>query len=478
MKIGKFKISTAWVVIIIIILLVVGYFASKQLFKDPLASYTLEKVSNGEVVQEVSETGSIRTAEKISLGFKSMGRIEKIYVNVGDEVKQGQEIAALDNRDIVLQLRGAEGGAEISLENAERNLEDTKKTATENINKAYKDAMESLDDANLKIYNAFNFVDLLKTTYFERGDNESIIVSDNVAKISLDFEKFKILVGIIKKSGIEESISSDLDQVNSYVGDIKNSLEQIRNATSPLGPYQSIVSSANLTELDAHKANLNTVYFAIVSESQNIKTVLATNATLFNSAESQVNTVKTQIDPLNLKIQESVVRSISAGKVIEISKRVGEVVQPGEQVISFLPSSPFQVKANIYEQDIVNVKVGDAVKINLVAFPKQTFDGKVIFINPGEKIVDNVVYYEVTIDFAQQPESIRSGMTADIVVLTNKKEKVVRVPKNAVLNIGEKEIIRVAKNGKIEDREVITGLEGNDYFEIISGLKEGEDIVL
>lgn len=472
------KIKKSWIIIGVIILVIVGYFFSKQLFKDPLASYTLEKVSNGEVVQEVSETGSIRTAEKISLGFKSMGRIEKIYVNVGDEVKQGQEIAALDNRDIVLQLRGAEGGAEISLENAERNLEDTKKTATENINKAYKDAMESLDDANLKIYNAFNFVDLLKTTYFERGDNESIIVSDNVAKISLDFEKFKILVGIIKKSGIEESISSDLDQVNSYVGDIKNSLEQIRNATSPLGPYQSIVSSANLTELDAHKANLNTVYFAIVSESQNIKTVLATNATLFNSAESQVNTVKTQIDPLNLKIQESVVRSISAGKVIEISKRVGEVVQPGEQVISFLPSSPFQVKANIYEQDIVNVKVGDAVKINLVAFPKQTFDGKVIFINPGEKIVDNVVYYEVTIDFAQQPESIRSGMTADIVVLTNKKEKVVRVPKNAVLNIGEKEIIRVAKNGKIEDREVITGLEGNDYFEIISGLKEGEDIVL
>lgn len=355
----------------------------------------------------------------------------------------------------------------MSLADAEKNLEDTKNTATENINNASISATKSLANANLKIYNAFNFVKLLKSDYFERGDNESIIVLDSMTEIGSNFEKFKVAV-----------VSFNLDQANAYVGNIKSNLDRIRGASSPLGPYKSIISSADLAELDTHRANIDTVYSSIASESQNIKTVLATNETLINNAESQVNTIKTQIDPLNLDIQESVIRSTSAGIIMDVNKRVGEVVQTGEQVVSFLPISPFQVKVNIYEQDVVNVKINDSVKINLIAFPKKTFDGKVIFINPGEKIVDNVVYYEVTIDFAQQPDGIRPGMTADIVISTNKKEEVVRISKNAVVNLDGKDTVQVATNGKIEDREIVTGLEGNDYFEVVSGLLENEDVVL
>ena len=52
-------------------------------------------------------------------------------------------------------------------------------------------------------------------------------------------------------------------------------------------------------------------------------------------------------------------------------------------------------------------------------------------IDPAEKIVDNVVYYEVTIDFSNQAEGIKSGMTADIVIETNKKDNVLMIPKNS-----------------------------------------------
>ena len=69
-------------------------------------------------------------------------------------------------------------------------------------------------------------------------------------------------------------------------------------------------------------------------------------------------------------------------------------------------------------------------------------------------------------------------MTADIVIETNKKEDVLRLPVNAVENIDGKNIVQVAKNGKIENVEIFTGLEGNDYVEVLSGIQEGGLIVL
>jgi multidrug efflux pump subunit AcrA (membrane-fusion protein) len=156
----------------------------------------------------------------------------------------------------------------------------------------------------------------------------------------------------------------------------------------------------------------------------------------------------------------------------------GQVVSPSQSAINLLSTEPFQIKAGIYEQDIVNVKVGNDVKINLVAFPKQTFSGKVLSIDPAETIIDNVIYYEVTIEFLNQPDGIRSGMTADIVIETNKKDNVLRIIKNAVVQIDGTETVQVVKSNKIENRTITTGLEGNDYLEVVSGLTEGDELVI
>ena len=148
-----------------------------------------------------------------------------------------------------------------------------------------------------------------------------------------------------------------------------------------------------------------------------------------------------------------------------------------QSAINLLSTDPFEIKVAVYEQDIVNVKVGNDVKIDLVAFPKNAFLGKVLSIDPAETIIDNVVYYEITIDFPDQPEGIRSGMTADITIETNKKDNVLMVPKNVVQNLGGKDLVQVVKNGKIENREIITGLEGNEYYEVLSGLSDGDTII-
>jgi HlyD family secretion protein len=68
-------------------------------------------------------------------------------------------------------------------------------------------------------------------------------------------------------------------------------------------------------------------------------------------------------------------------------------------------------------------------------------------------------------------------MTSDIVIQTNKKDNIVRIPKNAVENIDGTDTIQVVNRGKIENRKITVGLEGNDYFEVLSGLSEGNEII-
>jgi HlyD family secretion protein len=88
----KNKKKIFWIILIAIL---VVFAAGKILFKAPKATFTVEAVKLGTIIQEVSESGTVKTGEAINLSFSSGGKIEKIYVKVGDKVKAGSILAKL-----------------------------------------------------------------------------------------------------------------------------------------------------------------------------------------------------------------------------------------------------------------------------------------------------------------------------------------------------------------------------------------------
>jgi len=148
-------------------------------------------------------------------------------------------------------------------------------------------------------------------------------------------------------------------------------------------------------------------------------------------------------------------------------------------VIVILPAIPYEIKVDIYEEDVVKIALGNSVDISLVAFSGKVFPGKVISISPAEKMVNEVVYYETTIGFEETPEDIRPGMSADITIKAQLKENVLVVPEEAVLTNGSRNFVEVFVDGKIKEKDIEIGLKGsNDMKEIVSGLAEGEKVVL
>lgn len=499
----KFKISKTWLVIIIIVVLIVGYFALKQLFKDPLDAYIIESIDRGNVLQEISETGNVQATDNISLGFKTLGEIETISVFVGQEVRTGQVLASLNAAQLSQQLRNYQAALDVAKAQYQKLIagntpedikvyEDTRDSAEQDLENAYSSAITTLNDTYTKVYNAFNTVSKIKTDYFSSSDQQGIKVHNSRDNIKDKMDIIKVILDEVKINPSREIVEGAVSNTIKSIEEILSSMKIVRDMTDE-GIYYSSVSSTDKSSLDTQKGYIDTALVNITISQQNI----ASYKLALEKAESnlalrrsdprqedidvylaQIKQAEANVSLYQVQLNDTYLRSPIDGKITKVNSKPGEVVSASQAVVSLLSSNPFQVRANIYEQDIVNTKIDDPVEVTLIAFPKIPVMGKVVAIDPAEKIVDQVVYYEVTIDFPnEQLEGIKSGMTADIVIQTNKKENVLRVPKNLVVNIDSAETVQILNNGKIEDREILTGLEGNDYYEVLAGLNEGDLIV-
>jgi len=499
----KRKIIT---IVVISVVIIAGIYLI--FFRKEKADYSVEKAVRGTVVQEVSETGTIKMGEEINLNFKNGGKIEKIYVEVGETVSAGQGLAKLDTSQLAIQLNEARAflelaqakttDAEISLKTAENDLANKKQKAEEDLDSAYENALTVLNDAYLKIYNTFNTVNNIKETYFSVPNEYGLKVGEEKSRIEIALNTVEDLKNSAKSDFSHDNMDSILPQTKEMLEKAGNAIEGIRDITDN-GVYRELVSSTDKSSLDTHKLSINTVIANVVTAQQNISTVKITNETNINSAEFQVETLKSQLKSggesglyqaqtnqaqaqvalLERQIQDATLKSPTDGKVAEVNKREGEITQITESVMSLLPSAPFQIDVDIYEEDIVKVQIENPVDIEIAAFPNEIFKGRVILINPAEKLIADVVYYEIKIDFENPPQGIKSGMTADVTIKTMQKDNVLTIPDGAVTRKDGKETIEILKGKKIEKVEIKTGLKGSDgTTEVISGIEENEQVVV
>ncbi|KKQ77103.1 MAG: hypothetical protein US98_C0013G0012 [Parcubacteria group bacterium GW2011_GWC1_38_6] len=291
-----------------------------------------------------------------------------------------------------------------------------------------------------------------------------------------------------------------LNELEGKVLTIRDQLEQARITIETSG-YRDIVSTTDKNSLDTYKLNINTAYSNLLTAKADIALAKANADDAINSARSTVFNLENQLDVSQNGLYEAQVKEARAkvqllmeqirdvtlkspvdGKVVRVNKKAGETAQAGslDPVVSVLPLIPFEVDADIYEEDVVLVSVGNNVDIYLIPFPEKIFKGKVVSIDPAEKAIEGVIYYEVNIAFEEEiPESLKPGMTADVNIKTGTKQDVIIIPEDAITRHNGKSTVNVSKNGRIQEREVILGLEGTDgMVEIISGLQVGEKVVI
>ncbi len=168
---------------------------------------------------------------------------------------------------------------------------------------------------------------------------------------------------------------------------------------------------------------------------------------------------------------------------------IARKVEPGQSVTSadavLVMSDRLIVKAQVDETDIGSVKVRQEATIVLDAYPQQSIDGIVDHIAYEAETVNNVTIYSVDVLPDEIPAFMRSGMTANVTFVIDRREDALWVPAEAVHETnGEKWVMRADSAGSPEsDREkphvpVETGLSDGKRTEILSGLAEGDKILV
>jgi multidrug efflux pump subunit AcrA (membrane-fusion protein) len=149
----------------------------------------------------------------------------------------------------------------------------------------------------------------------------------------------------------------------------------------------------------------------------------------------------------------------------------------GSTVLVLGNFSQLSVVASVNEVDIPKLQVGQKATITLDAFSDKTYVGKVTSIDSVGTASSGVVTYNVYITLIAPPSTIHSGMTASVIIQTDRRDNVVTVPLAAVQTSSGSSYVRVMKNGKVSQVDVTTGISSDTETEITSGINEGDVVV-
>jgi len=204
------------------------------------------------------------------------------------------------------------------------------------------------------------------------------------------------------------------------------------------------------------------------------------------AARSEIAQSRSRIDAAQASLRRMVLRAPFDGIIADISGELGEYATPSPPgiptppAIDLIDDRCMFVSAPIDEVDAAYIKAGQESRIVLDAIKGRSFAGKVKRVAPYvlelEKQARTV---EVEVEFVEPPteENLLIGYSADVEIVHASHEKVLRIPTQALLE-GKRVLLYRATDGVLEERVTATGLSNWEYTEIVSGLSEGEQIVL
>lgn len=469
------------------------------------------------IVQEVSVTGRVNPASSIDLAFEKSGKVKRIYTTVGSQVSAGQLIIELENGDTAANLAASRA----TLKAAEAKLAELKagaraeeltiaETKVKNAESALEDAKKNLVD---KIFDAYtksddavrNKADQFFSNPKSLNPQLNFSVNDSSLENNIESGRYFAETTLTEWQNSLTSLNTEGD-LNSYVLQSGNNLEKIKNLMDKISlAVNSITSNASLsqTTIDGWKSDISTARTNINTAIGNLSAAnekLRSSRSALKLSQDELALTKAGSTPEAISQQEAAVEKAAAdvaanisalektvlkspvsGTISKIDADVGEIVQASATIAGVISNVKFKVEANVPEADIAKISAGNEARITLDAYGSGAFfEAKAVSIDPAERIIDGVATYRTTFQFIQDDQRIRSGMTANIDVLTAKKDNVLVVPARAIYTKDGKKHISVYLDEKTnEERQIEIGIQGSDgNVEIISGINEGEKILI
>ncbi len=469
-------------------------------------------VQRGELVQDVSISGRVVPAAEVDLAFKESGRVEAVLARAGQSVGAGQILIKLEADD---ETRAVEA-ARIALANAELDLERLlspidQQVEEEKLEQAYEEGLA----AAAAIYDELSTtIDGLDGILFEEDFNtdednieyyakvvdlynpdlanlpKQVTVAYRQLKIDYlsAFEAYRMATRGGSAVVREQAIFLTDDLARDALNIIKSSLNLVqffrdRSLADGWVSSRSDLVDGHLSDLSAQFNSLNADWLDltdVVSTIKSQRSAVTVSGLDTRAQELEISRQRTLLADAEKRLAEMTLRAAFAGTITNVTTEVGEIVSVNEPVVSLISADNLEIESYVPEINIATLEHGDLAAVTLDAYGENIFfDSQVIAIDPAETIRDGVSTYKITLRFNERDERIRPGMTANIVVATERKSDVLLVPAGALVERAGETLVRVTKNGAVAERVVETGATSSfGEVEIVSGLEAGEQILV
>ena len=201
----------------------------------------------------------------------------------------------------------------------------------------------------------------------------------------------------------------------------------------------------------------------------------------WESAKLSLESAKIGLDSAELNLEKAEIVAPFDGVVVDVNITEGKEISAAAlaaPAISLVDTGEIQMRGLIDEIDIAVVKVGQPADITLDALPDDEIDGEVAFVSLVGTALVGVVSYDTTIALNNPTADLRDGMTATAEVIIERRDNVLFIPNRVLRGTWEDPKVLVYVDGQQEEREVTLGLTNGINTEILSGLEEGEEVVL
>jgi HlyD family secretion protein len=260
---------------------------------------------------------------------------------------------------------------------------------------------------------------------------------------------------------------ADIDKAAAALARAQADYDRIGGASNPFIAMTAQSAALQQASLDYQKALA--VYNAKIYPNEN----------QVKQLDAQVQQARAARDLAKQRVEDAILRAPFDGVVTKAELDLGSYVAAARPVLSVADVSELRVKVNIDETDIARVKVGQDVTIGLDAYPDATLGARVTEVAAVATTVQGVVNYVVTVMLNPGTVPVKIGMTANANIVVANKENVLLVSNRAVRASGQKRYVTIQKTpDQTEEVEVKLGLANDQETEVLSGLQEGQPVVV
>jgi HlyD family secretion protein len=236
----------------------------------------------------------------------------------------------------------------------------------------------------------------------------------------------------------------------------------------------------------------------------------------FQSSRAQLEQARAGLQEAKDNLSKTRLTAPIAGRVVRLAVEEGEVAVPGTfsretgLLMTIADLSVILAKVQVDETDVIRLKARDSVEVNIDAYPDTTFSGQVTKISHSAKLTatqtasgsnDRAVDFDVEITLKSPPEDIRPDLSCTARIVTDTRNEALSIPIIALtvrdhekvpnesetgprvdtlrerFSKREAEGVFIVRGGLATFRPVKVGVAGDDYFEVLDGIREGETIV-